>query len=639
MSLISLYGVSKDFGVRTLFKNLNIHIEPGDRLGLIGPNGSGKSTLLKTLAGLEPLQTGRRVCSEKIQITLVNQSSTVKANRTVLEEVLAGCGEKRDLLIKFNTVTNTLEKSPYEEKFLSELSHLTEQMDEKNAWSLEQQCKVILEKLGINELERPVKELSGGYQKRVCLASALVKRPDVLLLDEPTNHLDANAVEWLQSWLDHFEGAIVLVTHDRYVLDRIARRMVEVDHGEVKQYFGNYNTFLKQKTNQIEQAKFTNKKFQSILRKELAWLKKGPKARSTKQKARLQRIEEMRNQPSLKEGKSMEIAKINRRLGKLVIEADNIVLTTEEKKDGKILLHDFSYHFSRDDRVGIIGPNGSGKSSLLDVIIGSKKIAGGKLRIGETVHIGYLDQHTNEFTNGKGLKRKVIEFIEEEASQINHGGNIISSSQLLETFMFPPSQQHSPIEKLSGGERRRLSLCRILIKSPNVLLLDEPTNDLDLQTLSILEDFLEDFNGCVIVVSHDRYFLDRTVDRIFNFEDGLLKRYEGNYTSFIEKKRLASNKISKSTKRNKKPINNSGSTKKSFQSVKSQVRRRSFKEEKEFILIEKKLPLLERKKAEIESFLAQSNGDLTELSNQLANLVKEIKELEDRWIELGELLP
>ena len=512
MSLISLVGASKDFGIRTLFADLNLHIGDKERLGLIGPNGAGKSTLLKVLAGSEPLGNGERRCSPRLRVELVGQDSRITPGLTVLEQVLEGCGAKRDLLLRFNALSDAVATAPDNTALLSELGELSQTMDEEDAWSLEQQCREVLQKLGIGDLQRPVEDLSGGYRKRVGLASALVACPDVLLLDEPTNHLDAAAIEWLQSWLDRYPGALVLVTHDRYVLDRVTRRMVEVDQGRARTYQGNYSTFLQHKAEEDASEAASAAKFRGVLRRELAWLRQGPKARSTKQRARLQRIEAMReDKPSQAKGK-LEMASVSRRIGKQVIEAEALGVTADGHPDGLRLLDDFSYSFSPEDRVGILGPNGSGKSTLLDLIAGRRQATEGTLRLGETIHIGYLDQHTDAFDQGKGLERKVIEFVEEAASRIDLGGEQVTASQLLERFLFPPAQQHSPLSKLSGGERRRLTLCRMLVQAPNVLLLDEPTNDLDVQTLSVLEDFLEDFRGCVIVVSHDRYFLDRTVD-------------------------------------------------------------------------------------------------------------------------------
>ena len=636
MSLISLVDASKDFGIRTLFEDLTLHIREGDRVGLIGPNGAGKSTLLRVLSGKEPLGGGERRCSSRLRIELVGQDSTVKPGLTVLEQVLAGCGEKRELLLRFSAVSEAVAQSPDDTTLMRELGALSERMDEEGAWGLEQQCQEVLQRLGISDLHRPVEDLSGGYRKRVGLASALVAGPDVLLLDEPTNHLDAAAVEWLQSWLDRYPGAVVLVTHDRYVLDRVTRRIVEVERGQASSIDGNYSAYLQRKADQEVSEAAEAARFKSVMRRELAWLRQGPKARSTKQKARIQRIEEMRAAPPKTNRSQLEMSSVSRRIGKLAIEAEQLTVTADGKVDGPVLLKDFTYSFSPEDRVGIIGPNGSGKSTLLDLIAGRRKATAGSLRLGETVHLGYLDQHTDALTEGRGLERKVIEFVEEAASRIDLGGEQLSASQLLERFLFPPAQQHSPLSKLSGGERRRLSLCRMLIQAPNVLLLDEPTNDLDVQTLSVLEDLLEDFRGCVVVVSHDRYFLDRTVDRLFCFEQGRLQRFEGNYSAFLDHRRNQEKSAAAEGNRNR---SNGEQTSKELASKNQGPRRRSFKESRELESLEHELPQMEQRKADLEQAISSGQGDLTSLSHDLASLLEALETSEERWLELSELVP
>ena len=636
MSLISLVDASKDFGIRTLFEGLTLHVREGDRLGLIGPNGAGKSTLLKVLAGVEPLGSGERRCSARLRVELVGQDSRVDPGLTVLEQVLAGCGAKRDLLLRFSEVSEAVAQRPDDMALMGELGALSERMDEEEAWALEQQCQEVLQRLGITDLHRPVEDLSGGYRKRVGLASALVACPDVLLLDEPTNHLDAAAVEWLQSWLDRYPGAVVLVTHDRYVLDQVTQRIVEVERGVASSIDGNYSAYLQRKADQEVAEAAEAARFKSVMRRELAWLRQGPKARSTKQRARIERIEALKAAPAKQAKQELAMSSVSRRIGKVVIEAEELSVTADGQPEGTPLLRDFTYSFSPEDRVGIIGPNGSGKSTLLDLIAGRRQVTSGSLRLGDTVHLGYLDQHTDALIEGRGLERKVIEFVEEAASRIDLGGEQLSASQLLERFLFPPAQQHSPLKKLSGGERRRLSLCRMLIQAPNVLLLDEPTNDLDVQTLSVLEDLLEDFRGCVVVVSHDRYFLDRTIDRLFCFEDGRLQRFEGNYSAFLEHKRA----LEKSSSQPSSAQKDSTSTKKKpAKSSDSGPRRRSFKETKELEKLERTLPDLEKRKADLEAAIGLGQGDLTHLSHDLAALLEQLQESEERWLELSELAP
>jgi len=636
VSLISLVDASKDFGIRTLFEGLTLHVREGDRLGLIGPNGAGKSTLLKVLAGVEPLGSGERRCSARLRVELVGQDSRVDPGLTVLEQVLAGCGAKRDLLLRFSEVSEAVAQRPDDMALMGELGALSERMDEEEAWALEQQCQEVLQRLGITDLHRPVEDLSGGYRKRVGLASALVACPDVLLLDEPTNHLDAAAVEWLQSWLDRYPGAVVLVTHDRYVLDQVTQRIVEVERGVASSIDGNYSAYLQRKADQEVAEAAEAARFKSVMRRELAWLRQGPKARSTKQRARIERIEALKAAPAKQAKQELAMSSVSRRIGKVVIEAEELSVTADGQPGGTPLLRDFTYSFSPEDRVGIIGPNGSGKSTLLDLIAGRRQVTSGSLRLGETVHLGYLDQHTDALIEGRGLERKVIEFVEEAASRIDLGGEQLSASQLLERFLFPPAQQHSPLKKLSGGERRRLSLCRMLIQAPNVLLLDEPTNDLDVQTLSVLEDLLEDFRGCVVVVSHDRYFLDRTIDRLFCFEDGRLQRFEGNYSAFLDHKRALEKSSSQPSSSQK---DSAGTKKKPAKSSDSGPRRRSFKETKELETLERTLPDLEKRKADLEAAIGLGQGDLTHLSHDLAALLEQLQESEERWLELSELAP
>ncbi|WP_269607938.1 ABC-F family ATP-binding cassette domain-containing protein [Prochlorococcus marinus] len=645
MTLISLVKASKDYGINNLFSDLDLHINKKERLGLIGPNGAGKSSLLKVIAGTEPLAKGERFCSKSLKISLVGQEALLTKQKTVLEVVLDGCGEKKDLLLRFNELSKAVAKSPEAEMLLKELGYVSELMDETNSWNLEQQCKEILRRLGIYDLDKSISQLSGGYRKRVGLASALVANPDVLLLDEPTNHLDASAIEWLQSWLKSYKGALVLVTHDRYVLDSVTNSMIEINRGSTRFYSGNYSKYLQHKVEQENLEQASKKKFQGILRKELAWLRQGAKARSTKQKARLQRIAKMQANSSFSKEIPLGIIYKSQRIGKIVIEAESIRLTIDGKESSKTLLNDFSYSFNQLDRVGIIGPNGTGKSTILDLLDGRRKPDGGSIKLGETIHIGYLDQHTEDLNAGKGSTKKVIEFIEESAISIDIKGKQISASQLLERFLFPPAKQYSPINKLSGGEKRRLALCKLLIESPNVLLLDEPTNDLDINTLSILEEFIADFPGCVVIVSHDRYFLDRTVDRIFHIADGNLNRYEGNYSFFLEQQNKTNAMKLNHTIDSKPHLQSStNASKKKTTSNKvigqknEGTRRINFKEKIELKEIDETLLLLSSKKLSLEQSIQEGKGDITQLSIELAKIVECIQKSEDRWLELSELI-
>ena len=646
MSLISLVDVRKDFGIRTLFDGLSLHVGERERLGLIGPNGAGKSTLMRVLAGLEPPGSGERRVLPQARIVLVSQEPEMDPERSVLEQVFAESGEKMQLLRRYTEVSDALAhahaKGDDDTALLSELGELNARMDQSQAWDLEQQIREVLQRLGIGDTQRRVGDLSGGYRKRLALAAALVADPDVLLLDEPTNHLDADCIQWLQGYLQRFRGALVLITHDRYVLDQVTNRIVEVDRGEARSYGGNYAYYLARKAEEDASEAASEAKLRNVLRRELEWLKRGPKARSTKQKARIQRIEAMQEQPKRQAKGQLSLATNQRRLGKRAIEADGLsVWATDahQASGADPLLREFSYDFSPEDRVGIIGPNGSGKSTLLDLIAGRRTAQAGRIELGSTVKLAYFDQHSHnvlESTDAAGRQRKVIDVVKEAASTVELEGSTLSASQLLERFLFPPAQQHQPVSKLSGGERRRLHLCRLLIEAPNVLLLDEPTNDLDVQTLTVLEDFLEDFRGCVVVVSHDRYFLDRTVDRLFCFERSRLQRFEGNYSSYLERQQTLSSTTSGGSATTAAPTAEPPPA----AAAPTKNRRRSFKESRELEKLDAELPRWEKQRGALEAQLAAGGSDyaaLEALSGELSELLERIARGEERWLELSEL--
>jgi ATP-binding cassette subfamily F protein uup len=647
VSLISLVGVRKDFGIRTLFDNLSLHVEPGDRLGLIGPNGAGKSTLLRVLAGQEPVGAGERRIQPQARVVLVSQEPQLDPERTVLEQVFAASGEKMALLARYTAVSDALAHAPgggaHQQSLLAELGQLNARMDQTQAWALEQQVREVLERLGVRDGQRRVGDLSGGYRKRLALAAALVAEPDVLLLDEPTNHLDADGVQWLQGFLGRFPGALVLVTHDRYVLDRVTNRIVAVDRGEARHYAGNYATYLARQAEEEAAAEAGAAKLGGVLRRELAWLRRGPKARSTKQKARIQRIEALQEMPKRQARGELSLASNQRRLGRRAIEAEDLCIWASDSARAagqEPLLRGFSYAFSPEDRVGIIGPNGSGKSSLLNRIAavaagGEAGSHSGLLELGSTVKLAYFDQHSDVLVQERdaaGRPRKVIDVVQEAASSVVVDGSSLSASQLLERFLFPPAQQHQPVSRLSGGERRRLHLCRLLIEAPNVLLLDEPTNDLDVQTLAVLEDFLEDFRGCVLVVSHDRWFLDRTVDRLFAFNNGELKRFEGNYSAYLEQVQANRSEAPAATPK--------AAGRPAERRAQAGPRRRSTKEKRELAQIEADLPRWEAERSSLEQELAGATTDYTRLetlTQTLAELSGRLQAAEERWLELSEL--
>ena len=572
------------------------------------------------IAGLEPVGDGRVQINPRNRVVYVDQNPSLDPERTVLEQVFADCGEKMQLVERYETVSQQLEQQPDDQALLGELSQISNRMDEAKAWELERQCQEVLSRLGIRDHNRKVGELSGGYRKRLALASALVAEPDGLLLDEPTNHLDALATEWLQGFLQRFKGALVLITHDRYFLERVTDTIIELDAGQLRRYPGNYGAYLQKKDEEEVADAARQRAYRSVMRREIEWLRRGPKARSTKQKARIQRIAEMQQQSFKPAKQNVAMESASRRLGKTVIEVESL----QRKLGERWLIRDFSYSFSPEDRVGFIGPNGMGKSTLLDLLSGRQQADGGNVVRGETVVIGRFDQHSEDLKP----ELKVIEVIQDVAERIDLGnGSSLSASQLLERFLFPPAQQHSPVARLSGGERRRLHLCRLLMAAPNVLLLDEPTNDLDVQTLAVLEDYIEDFRGCVVIVSHDRYFLDRTVDRLFCFQPGgLLERFEGNYSEWLDQQPTRQNTVATKTKPS------------AAKPKREKPRRRSYKEQRELTELDTKLPQLEEQKAQLESRLAGAEYDTLEaLTQELAGLCEQISTAEDRWLELSAL--
>ncbi|MEG3845087.1 ABC-F family ATP-binding cassette domain-containing protein, partial [Microcoleus sp. herbarium14] len=545
MTIFTLRSIKKDFGIKELLTDASFSLDEGDKVGLIGTNGSGKSTLLKMIAGLESIDAGDRWVNPGATIVYLPQQPDLDESHTVLEQVFADSGEQMALVREYEEISDHLSHGKGDtDKLLARLSAVSERIDEVDAWDLETKAKLILTKLGIEDFDAKIGDLSGGYRKRIALATALLSEPDVLLMDEPTNHLDALSVEWLQNYLNGYRGALLLITHDRYFLDRVTNRILEIDRGDLYNYSGNYAYYLEKKALAEDSAASTQRKFSGVLRRELEWLKKGPKARSTKQKARIDRIKDMRAEEFKTANGKVEIATAGRRIGKKVVELLNI----SKAYGDRTLIKDFTYNFTPEDRIGIIGCNGAGKSTLMDIITGRLQPDSGTVEIGTTIHIGYFDQHSEDLTPNED--QRVIEYLKSVAELVKTSdGEIITASQMLEKFLFPPIQQYAPINKLSGGEKRRLFLLKVLMSAPNLLILDEPTNDLDVQTLAVLEDYLEDFNGCVIVVSHDRYFLDRTIDMVFALEPGgNLRLYPGNYSVYLDHKKAEEAKELKAQK-------------------------------------------------------------------------------------------
>lgn len=655
--ILVVQSLKKDFGIKEILRDATFSVGSDDKIGLIGTNGSGKSTLLKMLAGLEPPDGGTLQVNSSARTVYLPQQPEMEDDHTVLEQIFADAGEQMALVREYEELSHHMAIAQGDDldRLMNRMAGITEQMDAAGAWELETNAKIILSKLGIEDFDARVGDLSGGYRKRIALASALLSAPDALLMDEPTNHLDAESVEWLQSYLSGFRGALLLITHDRYFLDRVTNRILEIDRGDLYAYDGNYSYFLQKKAEQEETAVSQQRKHAGVLRRELEWLKRGPKARSTKQKARIDRIHDMQEHEFKESVGKVEISAPGRRIGKKVIELEAV---TKGYGD-RTLIQDFTYDFSPEDRVGIIGGNGIGKSTLMDIITGRVEPDSGNVDIGATIHIGYFDQHSEHLLDAMGENQRVIDYIKEVGSYVQTAdGGQISASQLLERFLFTPNQQYVPIHKLSGGERRRLYLLRVLMSAPNVLILDEPTNDLDVQTLSVLEEYLEDFNGCVITVSHDRYFLDRVCDRIFAFEGGgIVRQYPGNYSLYLDVKqaeeaeekeaalkdkaqrdKIQKEKAQKEHKDTTQPIESKSSQP---NATSSRPRKLSYKEKRELELLEGKIPELEAEKEDIEKTLYGSapSGytEVQKLSERLAELEHEINTSTERWLELAEI--
>ncbi len=600
MNLLTIEHLTKAYTERKLFDDTDFSIQEGDKIGVIGINGTGKSTLLKILAGQEEPDAGKVTKGSKVQIRFLTQQQTFPENMTALEAVMDG------------------------------------NQNEWNAWTLESDAKNMLNQLKVPNFDQPMSELSGGQKKRVALAQVLLSEADILILDEPTNHLDNTMSEWLEEYLLKSRSAVVMVTHDRYFLDRVSNRIVELDKGKIYTYPGNYSEFirLKEARQNIEIA--SERKRQSMLRTELEWLNRGARARSTKQKAHIQRIEEMQAQKGPVEDSVIEMSSVSTRMGRKTIELEHLTMVYGDR----VLFRDYNYIFLKNDRIGIIGENGCGKSTLLKIIVGEETPKEGTVTIGDTIQIGYFSQDSRKMDENM----RVIDYVKEVGEYITTTEGKITAAMMLERFLFDGNMQYSLIGKLSGGERRRLQLLRVLMSAPNVLILDEPTNDLDIQTLTILEDYLDHFDGIVITVSHDRYFLDRIVRRIFAFEaNGHIQQYEGGYSDYLiayelrygqepgsETNTTASCKTESPSVKEQKNAGRKQQTKLKF----------SYKEQREFETIESDIEELENRIADLEAEMmanASSYGKLSELTKEKEEKEALLEQKMERWEYLTEL--
>nr|WP_295732739.1 ABC-F family ATP-binding cassette domain-containing protein [uncultured Intestinibacter sp.] len=630
MNLITLENISKSYSEKKLVENISLGINDKEKIGLIGVNGTGKSTLLKIIAGAEIPDDGTITKANKVRIEYLPQNPYYDEDATVLEQVFKGTCEEMKIIGDYQDILDKINKS-YDEKLNEKLLNLQEKMDALNLWDLESSAKTVLTKLGIKDFNQKVKELSGGQRKRVSLASALITPCELLILDEPTNHLDNDTIDWLESYLNSFKGSILMITHDRYFLDRVTNRILELDKGVLYSYEGNYSVFLEKKMNRLQLAESMEAKRQNLLKKELAWVRRGAKARTTKQKARLQRFDELSNKNDFTPEDKLEISVGSSRLGKKIIEIEHLT----KSFDGKTFIDDLDYTLARTDRIGIVGKNGLGKSTLIRLLNGEIKPDSGTISIGETVKIGCFNQDTSRMHP----EMRAIDYIKEESDYITTAdGHKITASQMCEKFLFNGTLQYTHIKNLSGGERRRLQLLRVLMMAPNVLLLDEPTNDLDIDTLSRLEDYLDEFNGVLICVSHDRYFLDRVCNKIFAYEGrGKINIYTGNYSDYLnfrEEENIEFEEFEEEVKEEKPKA-----PKKEKPKAKNKPKF-SYNEQREFDTIDADIEKLEEKIASLEEDTSKFATDFTklqEIMDEKTKLEDELQVKYERWEYLNNL--
>lgn len=633
MNIITLENINKSYSEKILLNNVSLAINDGDKIGLIGINGAGKSTFLKIVAKRDEFFDGNITQGKNIRIEYLDQNPIFDEEATVLQQIFKGDTKEMELLKKYEELLDKINFCENEDidSLNSELIKVQGQIDILNLWDLESDAKTILNKLGVRNYSERVGNLSGGQKKRIALARSLITPCDLLILDEPTNHLDSDSIEWLEEYLNARKGALLMITHDRYFLDRVTNRIIELDRGNIYSYPGNYTEFLEMKITRLDTEQVQEEKKSALIKSELKWVRRGAKARSTKQKARLQRFDELVNTESIKIREDVDISLIGSRLGKKVVELYDVCKSFGDKT----LIKDFNYIFLRTDRIGIIGPNGAGKTTLVNLLRGKTPLSSGTIEIGDTVKIScFAQDNTNMNPN-----LRVIDYVKEGGEFIPvEDGTKISASTMSERFLFDSTMQYTPIEKLSGGERRRLHLLRVLMESPNFLILDEPTNDLDIETLNILEDFLDKFMGVVIVVSHDRYFLDRICNKIFSYEgNGLIKEYNGNYSDFLISKEIEKIQEDNNMTYDKSKEEKSKGAKEKTKDNKPKF---TFKEQKEFESIDNDISKLEEKIENLEKDMTKNSsnyGKLNELMKEKDEAKKELEHKYERWEYLNEI--
>lgn len=628
MQTLRADNLTSTYGEKTLFKDVSFIINENDRIGLIGTNGSGKTSLLNVIAGLTNAEQGTITKPSDYTIGYLQQQPNLDPQKTVTEAVFASDQAVFKLIRRYHQALDEFSQHPEDPQAIEAYTKLQVQMDQANAWEAESQIKTILTQLHLTDLDRKISELSGGQLKRVGLAVVLIQHPDLLILDEPTNHLDLDSIIWLQDYLATYKGAVLIVTHDRYFLDQVTNHIWELSFGDLYHYDGNYQSFVEQKANRIELARETEKKRQSLYQKELAWMRTGAKARSTKQKGRINRFNKLKSQIGhLQEDQDLEIALGSQRLGKDVIEFKNANLTFDQLT----ILQDFNWLVQANDRIGISGENGAGKTTLFKVIMGQLPLDSGVLKIGETVKLGYYSQQTEPIPEDK----RVIEYLSEVAESVfDRNGQRIEVTGLLERFLFPRFMHGTLIRKLSGGEKRRLFLLKILMQQPNVLLLDEPTNDLDIGTLAVLEDYLDTFAGTVITISHDRYFLDRVAEQLLIFKgQGKIDRYVGRFTDYLNQSDESSSKPTDQSRVNPAP--------QATPKVTKDKTKLTYGERLEWDQLNEDIDQLTDQQQALELAMSE-NGDnyekLARLQQELNEVVKTLDEKTARWEYLSEFV-
>ena len=630
MNIVSLENVSKNYGFGTLFENVTIGLEDSDKIGIIGANGSGKTTLLLIIAGLEVPDTGRVIRAKGKTLAYLSQNPAYDENLTVLETIFASSKGVMQTIRDYEAACHDVAAGIHDAALLERMSDLQHELEINGGWEIEANARSVLTKLDITDTSAKMRELSGGQRKRVALAHELIFKPDILILDEPTNHLDADTIEWLESYLARYTGMLLLVTHDRYFLDRVTDRIFEVDRGMVQNFSGNYAYYLEKKAEQDEIRTVEGHKRDQLIRKELAWLRRGAKARTRKSKHRVEAAYSLMATPKEAAKGEVDIAIGSKRLGSKIIEINNV----SKSYGTNTLISDFTYLLKRDDRIGIIGANGSGKTTLLEMITGRVAPDSGEIETGATVHIGYYDQESRALNDDE----RVIDYIRNVAEYVTTNEGVqITAGKMLERFLFTPATQYAVIGNLSGGERRRLYLLRILMSSPNVLLLDEPTNDLDIPTLIALEEYLDDFAGALIVVSHDRYFLDRTIENVFRIEPGgNVREYPGDYSVYLESREREEAERKTSDVPKAKPVASSAIT-----ADKPKSKKLSFKEARELEALEQSIAAAESRLPVIENEMivaASDAGKVHELFVEQQSLNKQLETDMTRWAELAERL-